>query len=101
MNADVGRKPCKRNDSFFENAGKPCKSQTMMWIKCRWHLHSHNADDTTPKPAAAMRNHRKNQPPSEDLVDKIAPDSVSNHDAADTSTRLSALAGTVIIALAK
>jgi hypothetical protein len=50
MSADVGRKPCKRNDSFFENAGKPCKSPTMMWIKSRWHLHSRNADGATPKP---------------------------------------------------
>src|SRR2546421_4219117 len=66
MSADVGRKPCKRNDSFFENAGKPCKSPTMMWIKSRWHLHSRNADGAAPKSAAAMRNRRRNQPPSED-----------------------------------
>ena len=31
MSADVGRKPCKRNDSFFENAGKLCESPTSMW----------------------------------------------------------------------
>ncbi len=72
MSADVGRKPCKRNDSFFENAGKLCKRPTMMWIKCRWHLHSRNADGATPKPAAAMRNRRRNQPPSEDQANEIA-----------------------------
>ena len=35
MSAENGGTPCKRNDSFFENAGKLCESQTMMWIKCR------------------------------------------------------------------
>jgi hypothetical protein len=72
-----------------------------MWIKCRWHLHSRNADGATPKPAAAMRNRRRNQPPSEDQANEIAPDSVSNQNAADASTRLSALGGTFIIALRK
>src|SRR5437764_11063857 len=101
MSADVGRKPCKRNDSFFENAGKPCKPSTMMWIKCRWHLYSRNADGAMPKPAAAMRNRRRNQPPSGDQANEIASDSVSNHNAANTLTRLSALGGAVIITLAK
>jgi hypothetical protein len=101
MSADVGRKPCKRNDSFFENAGKPCKSATIMWIKCRWHLHSRNADGAMPKPAAAMRNRRRNQPPSEDPTNEIASDSVSNQNAADASIRLSAVAGAVIIACRK
>src|SRR5437764_13662056 len=99
MSADVSRKPCKRNDSFFENAGKPCKPPTMMWIKYRWHLYSRNADSAMPKPAAAMPNRRRNQPPSGDQANEIASDSVSNHNAADASTSLSAHGGTVIIAL--
>jgi hypothetical protein len=73
----------------------------MMWIKYRWHLHSRNADGATLKLAAAMRNRRRNQPPSEDQANEIASDSVSNHDAADAVTRLSALGRTVIIARRK
>jgi len=73
----------------------------MMWIKSRWHLRSRNADGAMMKPAAAMRNRQRNQPPSEDEANEIATDSVSNQNAADASTRLSALGGTVIITLAK
>jgi hypothetical protein len=47
-----------------------------------------------------MRNRRRNQPPSGDQANEIASDSVSNQNATDASIRLSALGGTVIIALA-
>jgi hypothetical protein len=73
----------------------------MMWIKSRWHLRSRNADDARMKPAAAMRNRQRNQPPSEDGVNKIATDSVSNQNAAAALTRLPALGADVIIALTK
>jgi hypothetical protein len=101
ISADVGRKPCKRNDSFFQKAGKPRESRTMMWIKSRRHLHSRNADDARMKPAAAMRNRQRNQPPSEDEANEIATDSVSNQNAAGALTRLPALGADVIITLTK
>src|SRR5882757_4539453 len=71
----------------------------MMWIKFRWRLHSRNAADARAKPAAAMRNRRRNQPPSEDEANETASDSVANQNTAGALTRLSGRGGTVIIAL--
>jgi hypothetical protein len=49
MGAEIGRKSCKRNDSFFENAGKLYESPTMMWIKYRRRLRSRGINDSLPK----------------------------------------------------
>jgi hypothetical protein len=62
MKPDVGRTPCKRNDSFFENAGKLYESTMMMWIKFRRHLHSHDAAGATAKPLSQRQTGQNPDP---------------------------------------
>jgi hypothetical protein len=62
MKPDVGRTPCKRNDSFFENAGKLCESAMMMWIKFRQYLHSRGPVRATANAVPQGQAGRKPEP---------------------------------------